>query len=180
MNPLQLISDVEELYRCYHRMVYLYLLRLSGAPDMAEDLLQETFYHAIRGAAGYRGQASPATWLCAIARRLFLNQAARRQREGIRRQEVDIRLIADRAGGPEPVMIQRLGIERALSGLPEQQRVALLLRDSDGLPYEEIADAMGLTLPNVKVTIHRARLRFRALYAEESSDAGQHGRRQSV
>jgi RNA polymerase sigma factor (sigma-70 family) len=166
---MQLIADTEALYRRYHRMVYLYLLRLSGAPDMAEDLLQETFYRAIRGAAGYRGEASPATWLCAIARRLYLSQAARSSREGARRSEVDWRLIEDPEADPERAVIQRQAIQRALAGLPEQQRVALLLRDADGLSYEEIADAMGLTLANVKVTIHRARVRFRALYAEEGS-----------
>lgn len=178
-SPIQLIADAEALYRSCHRTVYLYLLRLSGSPDLAEDLLQETFYHAIRGAAGYRGEASPATWLCAIGRRLFLNQAARNSREESRRREADLSLVAYPGYEVENQVIQRQAIERALVELPEQQRVALLLRDSDGLPYEEIAEALGLSLSNVKVTIHRARLRFRSLYQSDptcSKGGPGHGR----
>lgn len=167
MNPLQLIADTEELYRLHHRMVYFYLLRLSNSPTVAEELLQETFYYAIRGAASYRGEASPATWLCAIARRLWLNQLGRQRRERDRRSQEDLGLLADGATGPEGQTVERQTIARVLDALPEQQRVALLLRDSDGLSYEEVAEALGMTLANVKVTIHRARARFRALYLYE-------------
>lgn len=51
--------------------------------------------------------------------------------------------------------------------LPETQRLALMLRDADGLAYETVAEMLGLTLANTKVTIHRARLRFRAAYNAE-------------
>ncbi len=163
------VADAAELYQRYHRLVFTYLLRLSGSRETAEDLLQETFYRAIRGAAAFRGDASPANWLCRIAYRLYLNQAKSRGKEGQRRMEADLTLLADPAAGPESGALRqelRAEIAAVLAEMPETQRLALLLRDGDGLTYEEIADMLGLSLANVKVTIHRARARFRALYLE--------------
>lgn len=165
-----MLGDAEELYRLYHRMIFLYLLRLSGSVETAEELLQETFYQAIRGAATYRGEASPATWLCTIARNLFLNQVARQSRERERRQVADLDGLMDLQPGPESSLDrhdQQRRIAAVLALLPAQQRVALLLRDADGLAYQEIADLLGLSVANVKVTIHRARIRFRTLYSEQ-------------
>jgi RNA polymerase sigma factor (sigma-70 family) len=165
--PTSLIVDAEALYSQYHRIVYAFLLRLSGSPGAAEDLLQETFFHAIRGAATYRGESPPATWLCAIARRQYATQVKRWGRERDRRGEVDFALLPAPGEEPESAAVRtelRRQIDRIMQALPEGQRIALLLRDADGLPYETIAEMLGLSLANVKVTIHRARLRFRALY----------------
>lgn len=167
MLPSSLISDAEALYRDYHRVVFAYLLRLTGSQEAAEDLLQETFYHAIRAAATYRGESPPATWLCAIARRLFLNQVKRWNRERARRGEAPWQQLADPEAGPEPTLLQqelRDHIGKVMNRLPETQRMALLLRDADGFPYDTIAEMLGVTLANVKVTIHRARSHFRAAY----------------
>jgi len=165
--PASLIADAEALYRNYHRTVFAYLVRLSGSQEAAEELLQETFYNAIRSAATYRGDSPPATWLCAIARRLFLNQIKRWSRERHRRGDTPWQELTDPGEGPEAALLRRelrSRIDQIVESLPETQRMALLLRDADGLPYETIAEMLGLTLANVKVTIHRARSRFRAAY----------------
>lgn len=166
-----MIADMEQLYRLYHRPVYLYLLRLSGSPSMAEDLLQETFYRAMRSALSFRGEASVTTWLCAIARRLFLTEFAKQKREQDRSTSLEPDLIPHGRLSLDAHVSQRDQIERTLQGLTEQQRVALLLRDADGLSYQEVADAMGLSLANTKVIIHRARLRFRLRYQEGEEGA---------
>jgi RNA polymerase sigma-70 factor (ECF subfamily) len=168
--PTSLIADAEQLYNQYNRVVFAFLLRLSGSPGAAEDLLQETFYHAIRGAATYRGDSPPATWLCAIARRLYATQVKRWSRERDRRGEADWERLAAPGEDPESAAVRRelqAHIDQIMQELPETQRMALLLRDADGLPYETIAEMLGLSLANVKVTIHRARLRFRALYSAQ-------------
>lgn len=173
MLPTQIVADMSMLYQRYHRTVYLYLLRLSSSPSTAEDLLQETFYRAMRGAGGYRGEAAPATWLCAIARRLFINHCVSAERERQRRTAVDLDTLTDPIIGLDGVADQvgrKAMIAGVLGQLPETQRIALLLRDADGLSYEEIAAALGLSLANVKVTIHRARHRFRDLYLKEKED----------
>jgi len=165
-----LIRDTEALYREYHRIVYAFLLRLSGSPDVAEELLQETFYRAIRSAASYRGDSPPAAWLCAIGRRLYADQVKRWSRERAHRGEASWDLLADPGSGPEAAALNvemRERIRTVLADLPETHRMALQLRDADGLPYETIAEMLDMTLANVKVTIHRARLRFRAAYTKE-------------
>ena len=171
MTPLSpaLIRDTADLYDRYHRVVFAYLLRLSGSREAAGELLQETFYHAIRAAATYRGESPPSTWLCAIARRLFLNQAKRWCRERNRRSEIDWEALRDPGEGPEARVVRqelRRQIDAMVAELPEMQRMALLLRVADGLPYETIAEMLDISLANVKVTIHRARLRFRAAYVQ--------------
>lgn len=168
--PTSLIADTEALYRQYHQIVFAYLLRLSGSPESAEELLQETFYHAIRAAATYRGDSAPATWLCAIARRLFANQVKRWSRERERRGAAPWEALPDPGEGPEPHALrreQRAHIDRVMAELTETQRMALLLRDADGLPYDTIAEMLGISLANVKVTIHRARQQFRVRYLEQ-------------
>lgn len=83
----------------------------------------------------------------------------------------------DQTAGPDRVLLrseQRADIARTLANLPEQQRLALLLRDLDGLPYETISEILGLSLANVKVTIHRARARFRATYRGQRRDDNDH------
>lgn len=165
-----LIRDTEALYGEYHRIVYAYLLRLTGSPEAAEELLQETFYRAIRGAASYRGDSPPAGWLCAIARRLYADQVGRWTRERAHRGTADFERLADPTADPEAAALNEETnerIKRVLAALPETQRLALMLRDADGLPYETVAEMLGLTLANVKVTIHRARLRFRAAYTAQ-------------
>jgi len=165
--PSILIRDTAELYNQYHRIVYAYLLRLTGSTDTAEELMQETFYRAIRGAASYRGDCPPAGWLCTIARRLYADQVRRWSRDRDRRGEVEWSALPDLGEGPEAAALRhevRAHITAVLQDLPETNRMALLLRDADGLPYETIADILGMSLANVKVTIHRARLRFRVAY----------------
>ncbi|MGE5559661.1 MAG: RNA polymerase sigma factor [Chloroflexota bacterium] len=165
-------TDAEQLYRRYRGAVYAYLVRLTGDGDWAQELLQETFYRAIVRASSYRGDAAPLSWLCAIARNLFAGELKRRQRERRSFVPVDDEQPASPDDSPDRELLrreQRAMIDRIIAGLPETQRLALLLRDFDGLPYESIGEILGLTLANVKVTIHRARVRFREAYAAERS-----------
>ena len=166
MLPGSIMRDAEAFYQQHHRPVYAFLLRLTGSPETADDLLQETFYRAFKGAASYRGE-SPVGWLCTIARRAFADQVQRWERERGRQGAVAWEQIPDPAPGPEAAVLsgeRQARIAGILQTMPEPQRMALLLRDFDGLAYETIAEILGLSLANVKVTIHRARARFRAEY----------------
>ena len=66
------MESFEELYLEHRQAVYAYLLRLTRDTDRAEDLLSETFLQAIRSAPSFRGESSVRTWLCGIARNLWL------------------------------------------------------------------------------------------------------------
>jgi RNA polymerase sigma-70 factor (ECF subfamily) len=153
-------ASIEDFYREHATAVYAFCVSLCRDRDWAEDLMQETFARATRYLGGYRG-GNPRSWLFTIARSVFIDDVRRRHPipteqppemavEDIDIAEVDL-------------------IDRALASLPERQRMALLLADQAGLPYSEVATAVGATPAAVKVLIHRARVNFRAAYTKASS-----------
>lgn len=159
---------LEELYHRYRGPVQSYLYRLCGSADLAEELTQETFLRACAGLLSFRGECSVATWLFRIARNAYLNSLRRPAPTRIDTDE--LLAIPDGGYAGDPVgqyaaAEQRTLIGMALAQLPERQRSILLLRDSEGLSYAEIADVLDLSLAAVKTNLFRARVAFRAAYA---------------
>ena len=114
---------------------------------------------AHRGLAEFRGDAKLSTWLYAITSRLCLNRLATGERR-LRRQgeEALLRL----SGGERPdAAVERGELEaalhRAIAELPEERRIVVVLRDLEGLSYEEIAEVLDLELGTVRSRLHRAR-----------------------
>ena len=73
--------DYEGLYEAYYMQVYSFLMARSGDRALAEELTAQTFYKAMTGPA-FRGEGSPLTWLCAIAKNLYADELRRRARQG--------------------------------------------------------------------------------------------------
>jgi RNA polymerase sigma-70 factor (ECF subfamily) len=165
---------LDSVYRQYRQPIERYLTQLSGSPDLAEDLTQETFARVCAAAQSFRGECSLATWLFRIARNAYLNSA---RRPDARRIDTDELLaIPDEQAYGDPVQSyasheQRSVIEVVLAQLPERQRSLLLLRDNEDLAYAEIAEVLGLSVAAVKVNLFRARLAFRQLYARYQTGA---------
>jgi RNA polymerase sigma-70 factor (ECF subfamily) len=165
---------LDSVYLQYRQPIERYLTQLSGSPDLAEDLTQETFARVCASAHSFRGESSLATWLFRIARNTYLNSA---RRPDARRIDTDELLaIPDEQAYGDPVQSyasheQRSVIEVVLAQLPERQRSLLLLRDSEDLAYAEIAEVLNLSISAVKVNIFRARLAFRQLYAHYQTGA---------
>ena len=151
------MTSLEELYRQYSQDVFRFAYWLSGSRSEAEDITSETFVRAWVGAEDLR-MATVKAYLIAIARNVFLQTRRRDRRHGP--LEVDV---ADPGPGPEVQAERRdeLGAVLArLQQLPEADRAALLMHAEFELPYEEIARALGVSLPAVKVRVHRARLKL--------------------
>lgn len=149
------MSDFSELYRRYAPDVFRFALYLTGNRGDAEDITSETFVRLWTSSEPIRSQTIKG-YLCTIARNLFL-QGMRRQS---RRAELSEEL-ADKTAGPQERAEQRDELERVmarLQKLPELDRAALLMRALEELPYEEIAVALGISVPAAKVKVHRARL----------------------
>ena len=160
--------SLEILYQRYRRPVQYYLYQLCGSADQAEELTQETFVRAYAGLLAFRGDCSVATWLFRIARNLYLKSL--RDRSPPRIDTDELLAIPDGAADADPVRRyaaseQRELIALALAQLPEKHRSILLLRDAEGLAYDEIARVLGISLAAVKVNLFRARAAFRAAYA---------------
>jgi RNA polymerase sigma-70 factor (ECF subfamily) len=143
-----------------HR-VYGVALRMMGNAAEAEEVAQETFLRAHRAIRDFRGDAALSTWLYAIASRLCLNRLGAPERRRVRQEDTVLAELRDT--GPDPVeALERSELEsalhRAIAELPEDRRVVVVLRDLEGLAYEEIAAALELPLGTVRSRLHRARM----------------------
>jgi RNA polymerase sigma factor (sigma-70 family) len=147
--------SLERFYREHAGAVYRYLLGQCREPQLAEDLMQDTFIKATRSLGGYRG-GSPRAWLLTIARTTFLD-AVRRRRD----LPTDV---PPEVATADPDVAAIETVRAVLAALPEAQRSALILRDELDLTYEEVAATLGKSLGATKVLIHRARAAFRLAY----------------
>jgi RNA polymerase sigma-70 factor, ECF subfamily len=157
-----------ELVNDHQRMVYQLSLNLLGDHNEALDLSQEVFLRVFRTLHSFRGHSTLRTWIY----RIVVNQARNRQRWWRRRhrsQQVSLdEHIRDHGelpargngGSPERLLNQKELSERiraALERLPFDQKTALVLREIDGLNYEEIGFSLGIAVGTVKSRLARAR-----------------------
>jgi RNA polymerase sigma-70 factor, ECF subfamily len=145
-----------ELVRRHQGRVYRVAVRMLGSDADAQDAAQETFVAAWRALPRFRGDSAVATWLYRIVTNRCLNRLASRRPE----PPVDERHPAGEAWDPAMVVEQRArmdAISAAVASLPDEQRAALVLRDYEGLSYEEIAEVLRIGVGAVKSRIHRAR-----------------------
>lgn len=172
MTDSQLIREIKdgnvELYSTlmgrYQKKIlsFVYhMLKSAKLEMMAEDLCSETFYKAYRSLHSFREvDASFSTWLYTIARNTVLSE--------LRKQKATYLSLDDTAyipaAPPEEAPEQRLlrnekvsMVRDAINSLPEKQRSALILREYDGMDYQEIANILGQTVSSVKSLLFRAR-----------------------
>ena len=151
------MTRFHDLYESYARDVYRFILYLSGDPALADDVTSETFIRVWSSPETVR-LATVKAYLLTIARNLWLME----RRRGLRREGLD-ETIPDSGQSVVRQVEVKEDLERVLRALqefPEVDRAALLMRADEGLPYEEIAVALGLPVATVKVKVHRARLRL--------------------
>ncbi|MEL6185493.1 MAG: sigma-70 family RNA polymerase sigma factor [Myxococcota bacterium] len=153
-----------ELVERFQHRIYAFCRRMIGDAQEAEDLAQDVFLTVYRNAGEFRGDSSFSTWLYRIARNQTLNRIKYLDRRGrnIRSSLDEVgedRLGSERRSPLELVEGQQTAtlVQEAIARLPEQQRTVLVLRDLEGLSYEEIVDITGLAQGTVKSRIHRAR-----------------------
>lgn len=150
------LEAFEVLVRRHQVPVYRLALRMLGSEADAEDAAQEAFVQAWRSLARFRGDSAFATWMYRIVTNRCLNAlAARRPVEGL----ADRHSAPD--GDPSEIAERRARFQAVAGGimtLPPDQRAALVLREFQGLSYEEVAGVLGVSLAAVKGRIHRARL----------------------
>ncbi|MFZ5827037.1 MAG: RNA polymerase sigma factor [Bacillota bacterium] len=157
-----------ELYQRYKGPVFGYLYRMTGSPEDAEELTQETFYQAILSLHRFRGEAQVSTWLLRIARNQYLKRMRRAGREIP--TDLDAGALPGSEPGPEQNLLQadeQEAVRLALERLPEQYRSVLVLREIQGLSHAEIGAILEKSEATVRVLVHRARQRLHQLYLQE-------------
>jgi len=151
----------EELVRSYQHRVFGVAYRMLGNGSEAEEIAQETFLRAHRSLADFRGDAKLSTWLYAIASRLCLTRLGSRERLMTRQGETGLLRLPHDAMGPDAELEQsemEAALHRAIDELPDDRRIVVVLRDIEGLSYEEIAEALDIELGTVRSRLHRARM----------------------
>src|SRR5207244_2951070 len=160
-----------ELVAEQQRMVVQLAMNLLGDRDEALDLSQEVFLRVFRTIHRFRGQSSLRTWIYRIA----VNQARNRHRFWRRRRRADQISLdvhvathgdfpSHGADEPDRMLAQKelaRRLREALDHLPFDQRTAIVLREVDGMSYEEIAYSLGIAIGTVKSRLTRARQALR-------------------
>ncbi len=152
-----------ELYLRRQAEVFTFAMRLAGGDrDLASDVFQETFIKVYRKAQTFREGTNVLGWLYTIVRTTFLNH--RRQRALVGLEDAAELASSDRTLAPEFREEQstlRLRVEVAIQKLPIEIREPFVLRECDGLSYQEIAEQLNITHGAVRQRIYRAKLAMR-------------------
>jgi RNA polymerase sigma-70 factor (ECF subfamily) len=157
----------EELVLEYEKKVYNVALRMVNNQEDAEDITQEAFIKAYNSLANFRGDSKFSVWLTRIVSNMCLDLIRSRGRrptislsvEDEDGENVELE-ISDIRQSPETIMEQQLtkeSVRRGLKQLPDEYREILLLREIQGLSYEEISAALDLEVGTVKSRIYRGR-----------------------
>jgi RNA polymerase sigma-70 factor (ECF subfamily) len=156
-------DSFNELILRWERPIYALAYRTIGREEDARDVCQETFLRAYRALPGFRGQAKFSSWLYRIALNLCRDWVRRERRTPVVQPPEDGDLM-EMAAAAEPsesiedlVMRKDLArsVERAMALLPEEQRMAIVLKEYHGLTFQEIADLAGCPLSTVKTRLYQ-------------------------
>lgn len=129
--------------------------RLTGCPESAQDLVQETFLRLVREARTLEGADGLACWLFRVCRNLCTDQGRKETRMRRRHQQVAVRDEVEPAPAPFEAREERHQVRRLLAALPADERAVLLLKVQEGRSYREIARITGLSLHHVGTAVHR-------------------------
>ena len=172
----------EDVVRQHWRKVFNVAYKFVGRHDEAEDLTQDIFLKVFRSLHTFDRRANFQTWLVSVSRNLCIDhyRSVRRERELIDR-DVDASELSPVSREVSPVAAleqsDRVRLLRdAMSALPRALRTAVLMRDIQGLPYQEIADKLSLPEGTVKSRINRGRTELarhiRTLRGDDYSPSG--------
>lgn len=164
------VASFETLMRKYYSSVFNFIYRFVGSRETAEDLTQEVFTKVYKAVSSYQPQAKFQTWVFTIAKNASLNELRKNKRKFFslddffrtkeKGEELKKQLEDTSSESPRRKMEEeerREKVREAIHLLPENQRVAVLLRRYEDFSYEEIAKAMNLSVPAVKSLLSRAR-----------------------
>ncbi len=167
-------ADFEAIYREYYSRVFAFEHRLTGDWHTAEELTQETFFQAFRSMGSFRGDCELFTWLAGIGKNVFYRWLRRKRlrMDVISPQAVAdawLEALPDEAAGPAE-QVEREEICRAVRELvrtlPPNYRDVVMLRIYAGLPFAQVAAALGIREGSAKVLYFRAKEKLAAQLRE--------------
>ena len=188
LTDAEILSNVAEgnieaygkIVNRYRIRLYNFVYRFVGERETAEDIVQETFLRAFRKRKEYRAIANFSTWLFTIAGNLAKSELRRRKRWRLfslhRDDDSDTGIdLPDETYRPDTVTessIADVDIQRAISSLAANYRQVILLRDVEGLSYQEISEVVDCPVGTVKSRVNRARLKLQQKLKNQGRDVG--------
>lgn len=157
------LESFNELVRRWERPIYALAYRTLGRDEDARDVCQETFLRAYRSIGGFKGQAKFSSWLYRIALNLCRDWMRKDRRTPVYQapEGLDVIEMAAEQGPVETIedlvsrneMSER--VQRAMSKLSDEQRTAIVLKEYQGLTFQEIADTLDCPLSTVKTRLYQ-------------------------
>ncbi len=163
------LSAFDVIVNRYKDRLYNFVLRFVKDQQTAEDIVQDTFLRAYRNRKSFQAVAKFSTWIYTIAGNLAKSELRRRKRWrflsiGVQNEDTGTTFeLPDTGATPDldtETALAEVHIQAALDRLPERYREAVMLRDIEGLDYDEIAQIIECPLGTVKSRINRGRLRL--------------------
>lgn len=170
-------AALEALYQRHYRPIFLYIARMIGSKEMAEDLTQETFIRIYVKKTSWKPQAKFTAWLYRIARNLCIDEKRRYWNRNVHAEssmssggeDNDIPYldrIEDQNGDARTALETKMNeevIKQAINELSEEQREVIVLNKYQGLSYGEIAEILGASAESIKQRAYRAHLKLRTI-----------------
>ena len=160
---------MEEIYKEYSKIVYNYLLSLSCNSEVAEELMQETFYNAVKNINKFRNESSMKTWLCRIAKNKWIDYLKKTKTvsevsiDEIEEKFILVNSFEDEFTDQEKV----IDLYKKIHNLDEKTREVIYLRIRADLGFKEIGEIMGESEAWARVTFYRAKVKLKEEFDNE-------------
>ncbi len=168
-EPQPEIRDFNEVVEKYGDFVYNVALRMTSDPHEAEDAMQDAFISAYKAFERFRGESAITTWLYRITvNAVLMKRRKEKKARAVTQIGYEGRELADWREGPERAALTselKQTIQNGLQQLPPDLRMAVVLRDIQGLSGIEAADALGVQVSTLKTRLHRGRVMLRRFLA---------------
>jgi len=169
------LKEFRQLYDTIFPILYRVAYRITSSEEAAEDLCQEAFFRLYEKKMVFPNPEEAKYWLIRVVKNAALNYAKRKDRERKAYQKAFREFSAQNPETSETLLLKKEAkeeIQKALSKLPENLRMVLILKEYGDLNYKEIGRALGISEGNVKVRVFRARERLAGfLHAEKGAAA---------
>jgi len=155
------MQDMDAIYKKYSEIVYKYVFCLTGNEDTAEEIVQETFFVAVKDIHKFRGECKISTWLCQISKYIWYKKLKKQKRE------IPLNVLQDTLFLEESIEENFLKKERKiqvfkkLQTFDEDTKTVLYLRIFGNFEYDEIAEIMGRTSNWARVVFFRGKQRLK-------------------
>lgn len=155
------MQDIEKIYEEYFETVNKYLFCLTKNYDIAEELIQETFYRAVKKIGTYKGDCKISVWLCQIAKNLWYDQC--RKNKKIVNKEYELLDMKGKDSVEEQIISndEKIILYKKMQKLDEKTREVIYLRITGELSFKEIGDILNKSETWARVTFYRGKQKMK-------------------